>query len=85
MNKIDKGKQCTKLCHVDELNMSHVDSGIVSSVLAEIDAEYENIVKMTITRGKIYKYLRITINYYSPGDVIFYMVEYIGNIIDEIP
>ena len=36
-NKIVKGKQCIILWHVDELNVLHVDSDIVSSVLAEID------------------------------------------------
>ena len=38
MNKIIDNKQCTILCHVDELNTSHVDPAIVSSVLADIDA-----------------------------------------------
>ena len=54
--------------------MSHVDSNIISSVLADIDSEYRNIVKMTITRVKINKYLGMTINYSSPGKVIFSMV-----------
>ena len=66
MNKIDKGKQCTKLCHVDELNMSHVDSGIVSSVLAEIDVEYRKMAKMTISWGNIHTHLGMTIEYSSP-------------------
>ena len=64
--------------------MSHVDPDIFSSVLADIDAEYGNIMKTTITRGKIYKYLRIIIDYSSPGKEILYVVEYIGNMIDEI-
>ena len=62
--------------------MLHVDSEIVSSVFAGIDAEYGNIVKMTITRGKIHRYLGMTINYYSPVKVIFSIVDYIGNIPD---
>ena len=37
--------------------MLHVDSNIVSSVLADMDAEYGNIVKMTIIWGRIHKYL----------------------------
>ena len=43
--------------------MSHVDPDIVSSVLADIEAEYGKIAKTTITRGKIHKYLGMTINY----------------------
>ena len=77
--------QGTILWHVDELKMLHVDSEIVSSVLAGIDAEYGNIVKMTITRGKIHRYLGMTINYYSPVKVIFSIVDYIGNIPDWHP
>ena len=45
MKKIVKGKQCTILWHVDDLNMLHVDSEIVSSVLSDIDAEYGDIEK----------------------------------------
>ena len=62
----------------------HILILIVSSVLAGIDAEYGNIVKMTITRGKIHKYLRMTICYSSPGKVIFSMVNYIENILNDI-
>ena len=43
--------------------MQHVDYGVISCVIADIDAEYENITKMIITRGKIHKYLGMTINY----------------------
>ena len=42
--------------------MSHVDFDIVSRVFSDIDAEYENIVKMTITGGKIHKYLGMIID-----------------------
>ena len=50
--------------------MSHVDFNIVSSILTDIDAEYGNIEKMTITKVKIHKYLGMTIYYYSPGKLI---------------
>ena len=55
MNKKINYKQFTILWNVDNLNMSHVDPGIFSRVIAEIDAEYGNITKMTITWGKINK------------------------------
>ena len=69
MNKIVTGKQCTIIWHVNDLKMSHVDSDIVSSVLADIDTEYINIEKITITWGKIHKYIGMTINLSSPGKV----------------
>ena len=57
MNNIIYDKQFIVLCKVNDPNTSHVDPAVVSSVLADIDAEYSKIVKMTITRGKLYKYL----------------------------
>ena len=62
MNKIIDNKQCTILCHANDLNTSHVSPTVVSSVLANIDAEYGKISKMTITRGKVHKYLGMTID-----------------------
>ena len=85
MNRIIKGKQCTILWHVDDLNMSHVDSDIVSRILSDIDAEYVNIAKITITWGKIYNYLGMTIDYSSTGKVKFSTCNYIINILDYIP
>ena len=55
--------------------MSRVDSYIVSSVLADIDAEYGKISKMTITQGNIHKYLGMTIKYSYPGKVKLSMVD----------
>ena len=78
-------KQCNILWHVDELKTSDVDLAVVSSVLADNDAEYGKIAKMTITRGKVHKYLGIAIDYSLPGKIIFSMIEYIGKILDNIP
>ena len=38
MNKIVKGKHFIILWNYDDLNMLHVDSGIESSVISDIDA-----------------------------------------------
>ena len=62
MNKIIDNKQCTIIWHFDDLKTSHVDPAVVSSVLADIDAEYMDISKMTITRGKVHKHLGMTID-----------------------
>ena len=52
MKKIIDNKQYTILWHADDLKTSHVDPAVISSVLADIDAEYGKIVKMTIMRDK---------------------------------
>ena len=41
--------------------------------------------KMTIKQGNINKYPRITIDYSSAGKVKFQTVDYIGNMLDDIP
>ena len=65
--------------------MPQVDSDFFSLILADIDVDYGNISKMTITRGKIHKYLGINIYYSLTVKVKFSMVDYIGNILDDIP
>ena len=84
MKKIVDNKQRTILCHVNDLNKSHVDPAVVSSILAYIYSEYGKISKMTITRGNVHKYLEMTIDYSSSGKLIFSMIEYIGKILDDI-
>ena len=47
--------------------------------------EYGKIAKMTIMRVKVHKYLRMTIDYSSPGKLILSMINYIGKMLDNIP
>ena len=62
MNKIIDNNKCTILWHVDYLKTSHADPAVISSFLADIDAEYGKISKMTITQGKVHKYLGMTMD-----------------------
>ena len=62
MNKIIDDKQCTIIWYVNDPKTSHVNPAVISSVLDYIDAEYENIAKITITWGKMHKYLGMTID-----------------------
>ena len=64
--------------------MLHVDSNIVSSVISGIEAEHEKTAKMTIGKGKIHKFIGMTIDYYLPLKMNVYMVYYIVNIPDDI-
>ena len=57
MNMIIDNKQFTIIWHVDDPKTSHIEPAVVSRVLSDIDGEYGNIAKMTITRGKVHKYL----------------------------
>ena len=85
MNKIIDYKQCTVLWNDNDLKTSHVEPAVFFSILAEIDAEYGRITKMTIMWGNVHRYLRMTIYSSSTGKLIFLMVDYIGNMLDDIP
>ena len=85
MNMIIGEKKCTILWHICDLKTPHIDPAVIISVLADIDAEYGKIEKMTITRGKVHKHLGMTIDYSLPGKEIFSMIDYIGNMLDNIP
>ena len=85
MNNIIDDKKCTILWHVDYLKTSHVDPSVVSIFLDDIDAEYENISKITVTRGKVHRYLGISIDYPSPGKLTFSIINYIGKMLEDIP
>ena len=85
INNIIEDNQWTILWHVDDLKTSHVESAIIYIVLSCICAEYGRIEKMTITQGKVHKYFSMNIDYSSPDKVIFLMIDYIVNMIDNIP
>ena len=48
-----EGKQYTIPWHVDDMNIFHVVSNILSSIISGIGEEHGKISRMTITRGKI--------------------------------
>ena len=62
MNNIIDEKQCIILLHVNDLKTPHVDPDVIYRILADIDAEYGKISKMTITWGKVHKCLGMAID-----------------------
>ena len=55
MNLIIDGKQCTIIWHFDDPKTSHVKPTGISGVFCDIDAEYGEIAKITITWGRVQK------------------------------
>jgi hypothetical protein len=79
------GMQCTILWHVDNIKVSHVDSKEVTKMLTLFSQEYGKEALLTITQGKIHKYLGMTINYSIKGKVKITMIDYIKGMLDESP
>ncbi|KAI2496760.1 Reverse transcriptase (RNA-dependent DNA polymerase) [Fragilaria crotonensis] len=84
-NKIVNGKQCTILWHVDDLKISHVDPKVVDDVIELLKSEFGKEAPLTISRGKVHEYLGMTIDFSVKGKVKFTMIDYIENMITELP
>ena len=84
-NKTINGKQCTILWHVDDLKISHVDTGVVDGVLATINNEFGKETPITVTRGKVHDYLGMTLDFTKPGKVMIKMLEYIDSFLEQLP
>ena len=85
MNKTINGKQCTILWHVDDLKISHVDPNVVTGVIDQLEKEFGAETPITKTRGKVHDYLGMVLDFSTPGKVKFSMVDYIKEMLDELP
>ena len=85
VNKEIHGKQCTIGWHVDDIKISHIDNDIVESIIKLLEREYGQESPLTITRGPVHDYLGMTIDYRDKGKVKFTMLDYIDQLINEMP
>jgi hypothetical protein len=83
--KIIEEKQCTILWHVDDLKISHEDPCVVSNIIELIRKEFGKEAPLTETSGKQHDYLGMTIDYSISGKVQIIMVDYIKNILTDLP
>jgi len=85
-NKMVRGTQMTVVWHVDDMKISHKLEGAVTSFLNWIEDRYGTIGKVKITRGKVHKYLGMTLDYSQPGKVIINMKDYVKkDMLNEFP
>jgi hypothetical protein len=73
--------------HVDDCKLSHKDPKQMDRILAWLRQEYECIFedgsgKMQVSRGKIHKYLGMTLDYTMRGQVKVTMLGYISDILN---
>jgi hypothetical protein len=84
-NKMINGKQCTILWHVDDLKISHSEHKIVSSIIQQLEKTFGEEAPLTITHSKVHDYLGMTIDYSTSSKVKITMVDYITNMLNELP
>jgi hypothetical protein len=84
-NKMINGKQCTIIWHVDDLKISHVDMGVLDSIIDSLEEKYGKEAPLTVNHGTVHEYLGMTIDFSVDGKVKFIMNDYVEVLIDEIP
>jgi hypothetical protein len=85
-NKMIEGDQMTICFHVDDYKLSHRKIKVMDSMIKYLIQEYDSIFEdgygaMTVSRGKIHKYLGMTLDYTVCGQVKITMFDYIDEIL----
>jgi hypothetical protein len=85
-NKNIEGKHMTICFHVDDCKLSHRKTKVMDSMIYYLRQEYESIFEhgsgaMTLIRGKIHKYIGMTLDYTIRGQVKITMFDYVDEII----
>jgi hypothetical protein len=84
-NKKIKGDQMTICFRVDDCKFSHRKTKFIDSMIEYLRQEYESIFEdgsgaMTVSRGKIHKYLGMILDYTVRGQVKITMFDYVDEI-----
>jgi Reverse transcriptase (RNA-dependent DNA polymerase) len=82
-NKIIDGKQCTVLWHVDDLKISHVNEGVVDSILEKLNQAYGKETPLVINKGQTHDYLGMVLDFSTEGKCKINMKNYIEEILEE--
>jgi hypothetical protein len=85
-NKVIEGDQMNICFHVDDCKISHRKTKVMDSMIEYLRQEYESIFEdgsgaMTVSRGKIHKYLGMTLDYTVRGQVKITMFDYVDEIL----
>jgi hypothetical protein len=85
-NKMIEGDQMNICFHVDDCELSHRKTKVMDSMIEYLRQEYESIFEegsgaMTVSRGKIHKYIGRTLDYTVLGQVKITMFDYVDEII----
>jgi hypothetical protein len=68
-----------------DIKVSHIDTPVINKVLELFKGACGKEAPSTITHGKVHKYLGMTIDYQVKGNVKITMIQYIKNLLAEVP
>ena len=85
-NKIIDGQQMTICYHVDDCKFSHRRSKFNNRIIKWLRQEYESIFEdrsgnMAVSRGKVHKYLGMTLDYTVRGQVQITMIDFLDEVL----
>jgi hypothetical protein len=85
-NKEIEGHQMTICFHVDDCKLSYHKKKVMESMIENLRHEYESIFKdgssvIIVSRGKVHKYLGMTLDYTIHGQVKVSMLDYVDDIL----
>ena len=80
-NKTINGKQCTIGWYVDDNIISHVETSVVTNIIAKIEGYFPGLV---VERGKDLNFLGMEINFIGKGKMKLGLVQYICGMIEEL-
>ena len=85
-NKTVKGKQMTVCFHVDDCKLSHESPEVIDETIGWLREEYESIFEdgsgaMKVHRGKVHKYLGMTLDFSNKGQCVVTMFDYLDGIV----
>ena len=88
-NWLVNGLQQSIIFHVAYFKLRHKDTKVDESFIGFLREEYQRIFEngsgtVQVNRGKVHKYLGMTLDYYKVGQVKITMLDYIDEIIDSI-
>jgi hypothetical protein len=81
-----KGEHMTICFHVDDYKLSHCKTKVMDSMIEFLRQEYDSIFEdgsgaMTVSRGKIHKYLGMALDYTVRGQLKITMFDYVDEIL----
>ena len=82
-NKVANRKQLTVSWHVDDLKVSHLDTGEVTKIADYIKSRYGD--KLTVWKGKVHHYLGMTLTNQEKGVVKISIIPFIQKVINIFP
>ena len=75
----------TVVWHVDDLKVSHVDSKEVDKFIMQMEEAFRADAPVSVSRGKIYDYLGMNLDFCVEGGVQIDMEHYIDMMLHDAP